>query len=605
MMEHGFNRLDTDNANKIDLKFILNPCPIRLIRVLLFFLIIIALSSSKQKQSPPNVILIMTDDQGWGDLSIHGNPYLETPNIDQLAKESARLNRFYVSPLCAPTRASLLTGRYHLRTGTVAVSKGLEIMDADETTLGELFKANQYQTGIFGKWHNGQHFPNHPNDQGFDTFFGFCGGHWSNYFDTKLERNGKMEQTKGFITDVLTDEALKFMQKNKQKPFFCYLPYNAPHSPHQTPESYFQKYKNKGLNDELASIYGMVENVDDNVGRVITYLKDNNLEENTIVIFMTDNGPNGVRYNGEMRGTKSSVYEGGIRVPFFIKWKNKLEPKTIQTPAQHVDVYQTLQDLCGLKPISTKQQDGVSLAKLLLKNEPIAERTFFTHVNFSTTPVLPTPSSVHFNQYTLVMDKKQVELYDIAKDPSQKENIADKNPQIVQKMKSDFDNWFTSATKNLNYERITILSKKSVELPTYEANLTEGVKYKEGHGWVHDWVAQFENSKDSLYWDIDCQVPAKYSLSIDYILEKPNIDFVLGIQNKSYPFTISKIFTSKQIPSPDRIPRKEVYEMENWGNQKIGVFQLKKGKNRIALKPKSSNFPLDFDIKSLTIQPLK
>jgi arylsulfatase A-like enzyme len=604
-MEHGLNGLDTDNTDYIDFKFILNPCLIRSIRVLIFLLIIICTSSSKQKQSPPNVILIMTDDQGWGDLSFHGNPYLETPNIDQLAKESARFNRFYVSPLCAPTRASLLTGRYHLRTGTVAVSKGLEIMDADEITLGELFKANQYQTGIFGKWHNGQHFPNHPNNQGFDTFFGFCGGHWSNYFDTKLERNGKIEQTKGFITDVLTDEALKFIQKNIQKPFFCYLPYNAPHSPHQTPESYFQKYKKKGLNDELASIYGMVENVDDNIGRVLKYLKDNNLEENTIVIFMTDNGPNGVRYNGEMRGTKSSVYEGGIRVPFFMKWKNKIEARTIQTPAQHVDVYQTIQELCGLKAIKTKQQDGVSLAKLLLKNEPIAERTFFTHVNFSTTPVLPTPSSVHFNQYTLVMDKKQVELYDIEKDPSQKENIADKNPLIVQKMKSDFVNWFTSATKDLNYDRTTILSKKSVELPTYEANLTEGVKYKEGHGWVHDWTTQFSNANDNISWNIDCLENVKCSISIEYLSKTPNTTWVLGIQDKNYPFSISKVSESKQIPSPDRIPRKEVYEMENWGKQQIGIFELKKGKNKVSLKPKDAQFPLDFDIKNIYIKPLE
>jgi arylsulfatase A-like enzyme len=570
--------------------------------ILLLMLVFGLFSLRKMPKTKPNVILIMTDDQGWGDLSIHENPFLETPNIDQLAKESVSFNRFYVSPLCAPTRASLLTGRYHLRTGTVAVSKGLEIMDADETTLGELFQANQYQTGIFGKWHNGQHFPNHPNDQGFDTFFGFCGGHWSNYFDTKLERNGKMEQTKGFITDVLTNEALKFIGKNKQKSFFCYLPYNAPHSPHQTPESYFQKYKKKGLNDELSSIYGMVENVDDNIGRVIKYLKDNNLEENTIVIFMTDNGPNGIRYNGEMRGTKSSVYEGGIRVPFFMKWKNKLEARTVQTPAQHVDVYQTLQELCGLKSIKTKQQDGVSLAKLLLKNEPIAERTFFTHVNFSTTPVQPTPSSVHFNQYTLVMDKKQIELFDIDKDPSQKENIADKNPQVVQKMQSDYDNWFTSATKDLNYERITILSKKSVELPTYEATLTDGVKFKEGHGWVHDWVAQFESSKDSLYWILDCPQNTKCSFSIEYLSKNPNTKWTLGIQNKNYPFIIQKTFESKQIPSPDRIPRKEVYEMENWGSQKIGFFDLKKGENKIVLKPNSSQFPSYFDVKSIHVK---
>ena len=205
-------------------------------------------------QIKPNVVLILTDDQGWGDLSLHGNTILETPQLDKLAKSGKQLTKFYVSPLCAPSRASILTGRYHLNTGVLSVSKGLEVMDSDETTIAELFKANGYNTGIFGKWHNGQHYPNRPNDQGFDEFLGFCAGHWSNYFDTELDHNGKMEKTKGYITDVLTNAALAFMSDNKDKPFLCYIPYNAPHSPHQVPDKYFNKYKAKGLDNELAGI---------------------------------------------------------------------------------------------------------------------------------------------------------------------------------------------------------------------------------------------------------------------------------------------------------------------------------------------------------------
>jgi arylsulfatase A-like enzyme len=563
----------------------------------------IATASLTKRERSPNVILIMTDDQGWGDLGIHGNSTIETPHLDAFAKESARFDRFYVSPLCAPTRASLLTGRYHLRTGTVSVSKGLEIMDAEETTFAELFKSNGYQTGIFGKWHNGQHFPHHPNNQGFDTFFGFCGGHLSNYFDTKLEHNGKMETTKGFITDVLTNAALDFIGKNKDRSFFCYIPYNAPHSPHQTPDIYFKKYKNKGLNDELASIYGMVENVDDNVGKVLNYLKINQLEDNTIVVFLTDNGPNGVRFNGDMKGTKSSVHEGGIRVPFFMRWKNKIiANKIIETPAAHIDIYPTLLELCGLKSITTKPQDGISLAQLILKDKPIAERYLFTHVNFSTTPVLTTPASMRSQQYRLVMEKGQVELYDLAQDPSEKENIAAQNQAVVQKLRAEYDQWFKEATQHLRYERTTILSEKGVELPTYEANMTEGITFKEGHGWVHDWAVHWSSSKDSLYWDIDCKKSGKYAFSIHYLTKQKNTAWQLSINNKKYPFNIEQAFEAAQLPSPDRIPRKEVYEMADWGKHIIGSFKLKKGKNRLVLKAIQLEKPLDFDIKSLVVR---
>ena len=174
-------------------------------------------------------MVILSDDQGYGDLSLHGNKNISTPVLDQFAKESARFDRFYVSPLCAPTRASLLTGRYHLRTGTVSVSQGLEIMQSNEVTLAEVLHDNGYRTGIFGKWHNGEHMPNHPMGQGFDEFFGFCGGHWSNYFDTELEHNGKKMQTKGYITDILTDKAIEFIDVNKDKPFLLLC--SVQHSP--------------------------------------------------------------------------------------------------------------------------------------------------------------------------------------------------------------------------------------------------------------------------------------------------------------------------------------------------------------------------------------
>ena len=278
------------------------------------------LVSCSKTEDPPNIVIILTDDQGWGDIASHGNPDIDTPHLDQLASGGARFDRFFVNPVCAPTRASLLTGRDHLKTGTQWVTYGLENMNAEEVTFGEIFKKAGYQTGLFGKWHNGSHYPMDPKGQGFDTFFGFKMGHLNNYFDTELEYNGTMVKTDGFITDVLTDSALAFIERNQNTPFLAYIPYNAPHSPFQVPDRYFVKYKAQRLDDKNASVYGMVENIDDNIGRVVSKLDELGISDKTIVIFLTDNGPNGGnRFNGNMKGWKAKVDEGGVRVPFFLK----------------------------------------------------------------------------------------------------------------------------------------------------------------------------------------------------------------------------------------------------------------------------------------------
>ncbi|MDH5604185.1 MAG: sulfatase-like hydrolase/transferase, partial [Cyclobacteriaceae bacterium] len=218
---------------------------------LLLFCLLTALFSCRDspvEQPPrPNVIIILTDDQGWGDLSINGNTNIRTPNIDRLAEGGTRMDRFYVAPVCAPTRAGFLTGRYHFRTGVFGVTQGDEYMNTDEVTLADIFKKGGYATGCFGKWHNGSQYPYHPNGRGFDEFYGFTSGHWANYFNTTLDHNGKDEKTEGYINDVLTDKALEFIDDNKEKPFLCYIPYNTPHSPFQVPDQYYDTLKNRGI----------------------------------------------------------------------------------------------------------------------------------------------------------------------------------------------------------------------------------------------------------------------------------------------------------------------------------------------------------------------
>ena len=239
----------------------------------------------------PNILLILTDDMGYGDVGISGNTIIKTPNLDKLGARSVRFRNFYVSPVCAPTRASLLTGRYHQRTGVRSVTNGYETMDPDEITIAEILKEHNYRTGIFGKWHLGEYYPSVPNAQGFDEYLGFRTGHTDFYFDPTLEHNGQPVELSGHITEILSINALEFMTEESQKPFFCYLAYNAPHTPLQVDSSWWDPYASLGIKERNARIYGMVEQLDSSIGGIIDSLNKKGLLDNTIVIFMSDNGP--------------------------------------------------------------------------------------------------------------------------------------------------------------------------------------------------------------------------------------------------------------------------------------------------------------------------
>ena len=287
-------------------------------------------------QSPkPNIVVLLADDAGWGDYSQNGNQMVRTPNIDSIAKTGVTMDRFYVCPVCSPTRGEFLTGRYHPRGGVKGVSTGQERLNLDEKTVADAFKAAGYATGAFGKWHNGSQWPYHPMARGFDEYFGHTAGHWGEYFDAPLEDNGKMVRTKGYIVDVCTDKALDFIERNKAHPFFCYVPFSTPHSPWAAPDKDWQRLKNlaitqtatdtsKEVTDETRCALAMVENQDWNVGRILTKLKEDGLSENTIVLYFSDNGPNSHRWTGGMKGKKGMTDEGGVRSPFFISWPAKL-----------------------------------------------------------------------------------------------------------------------------------------------------------------------------------------------------------------------------------------------------------------------------------------
>jgi arylsulfatase A-like enzyme len=565
----------------------------------------------------PNVLFILTDDQGYGDLSLHGNPHLKTPHLDALGHQGARFNRFFVSPLCAPSRASFLTGRYHLRTGVVSVSNGLEVMNADEVTLAEVLKANGYRTGCFGKWHNGEHLPHHPNGQGFDEFFGFCAGHWTNYFDTDLDHNGRFEQATGYLPDRLTDRAIAFMKarrgdarRGNAQPFFCYVPFNTPHSPHQVPDRYFNSYKAKGLSDELAAIYGMVENIDENVGRLMQTLKDLGIDRETIVIFSTDNGPNGQRFNAGMKGIKGSVDEGGVRVPFFIRWPGTIAPRLVRPIAAHVDLMPTLLELLDIRTPPARPFDGVSLVSQLWGDQPapLPERTLYTHVAQLAWELYAVPAALRTERFRWVKTRQETALYDMTTDSLQKTNVIEKFPEQARAFEAQYARWFGEVSDNVNLaERPLPIGegRQRQILPSHEARFSGKLRYQEGHGWAHDWLTNWQDEQDRIWWTVTNRRPRAFAVAIQYTCSAAAVGTVIHLETDSAQVraAIQHPHDPPLRPSPDRKPRIEAFEKE-WAIQPLGTLRIPAGQHRFQLRASGIRPPAGMEIKGLIITAL-
>jgi arylsulfatase A-like enzyme len=412
----------------------------------------------------PNVVLVMTDDQGYGDLGCHGNDLIVTPNLDKLHAESIRLTDFHVDPTCSPTRSALMTGHYSTRTGVWHTIMGRSLLGNHEKTVADIFSSSGYKTGIFGKWHLGDNYPFRPQDRGFQEVLIHGGGgvgqgpdYWGNdYFDDTYLQNGKPKKFEGYCTDIWFGEAMKFIEANKKRPFFCYIPTNAPHGPYNVADEYSKPYRDKGVNDRQANFYGMITNIDENMGRLMRRLRELDLEDNTILIFMTDNGTSG-SYSGGMRGRKGSEYEGGHRVPFFIRWPaGGLDgPGDVDRLSAHIDVLPTLIELCGLEKPAGLKFDGASLVKLLkdrVSKRP--DRTLMVHSQRIEHPQKWRKSAVMTQRWRLVNGK---ELYDIQADPLQQNDVAGTNPQVVRKLRSFYDKLWADLSEGFDdYCRIII-----------------------------------------------------------------------------------------------------------------------------------------------------
>ncbi len=426
----------------------------------------------------PNILFILTDDQGYGDLSCHGNPVLKTPHLDRLHAEGRRFTDFHVSPTCAPTRSALLTGRHEFKSGVTHTILERERLSLKATTLAQILQSAGYATGIFGKWHLGDEAEYQPQRRGFDEVFihggggigqtypGSCGDAPGNrYFDPAILHNGRFERTTGYCTDVFFEQAMKWIgHQNSRKPFFAFITPNAPHGPLDCPPEYENLYAGR-VPTNVAKFFGMIANIDDNVGRLLAQLKERGIERETLVIFMNDNGTAsgaGV-FNAGMRGQKGTPYLGGTRAASFWRWPGTLSPGDVPALAAHVDVFPTLAEIAGARMPSdvAAKLDGRSLVPLLQNtNSAWPDRFLITHVGRWAAGEVAAGKyrncSVRSPQYHLVSagqgGGKQWQLFDVRHDPGEKRDVAAELPGVVREMEQVFDRWWLEILPCLDNE---------------------------------------------------------------------------------------------------------------------------------------------------------
>ncbi len=444
-------------------------------------IIISGVARAAPVKSRPNVIIVLTDDMGYGELGVHGNRHIKTPNLDAFATQGVQFTRYHTAPMCAPTRASLMTGRYPYRTGVLHTSRGGAKMHGDEVTLAELLRDAGYATGIFGKWHLGDNYPMRPQEQGFSEVLTMRAGGLvqppdlpNSYFDPYLWRNGQRVRMTGYCTDIFFNEAIRFLEAQRDHPFFVYLPTNAVHEPLQVSSTYSDPYKLMGLPDTVAKIYGMVQNIDENFGRLIRRLDDLKLRDKTLVLFLTDDGPSvsDNRYRAGMRGGKGTTYEAGIRVPFFLQYPAGFKGRRKIDPiCADIDILPTVLDICSVRNGAGRQIDGSSLKSRLESSSPnSSDRTLFFQCHRGLSPARYLNCAALTQRFKMVgyssdrsvhnsLEREELklrgepvlELYDLETDPGEHQDLAKTHPEVLARLRAGYDAWFDDMKNARNF----------------------------------------------------------------------------------------------------------------------------------------------------------
>lgn len=545
-----------------------------------------------QAAKKPNIVVFLADDQGWGDLSAHGNKQLSTPHIDSLARDGVTLDRFYVCSVCAPTRAEFFTGRYHPRTGVRGVSIGQERLNLDEKTIADAFKASGYATGAFGKWHNGSQWPYHPNARGFDEYYGFTSGHWGEYFDAPLERNGQPVRGKGFLADDFTTQALAFMEKNREKPFVCYIPFNTPHSPFCVPVEFWAKFKNKPITqrgpdgdketiDVTRAALAMCENIDFNVGRVLAKLNDLKLSDNTIVIYFSDNGPNSFRFNGGMKGRKGSTDEGGVRVPCFIRWPGQFKAGTkINEISGAIDLLPTLTALTGIKHVGDKPLDGRDLSPLLRgQQSDWPPRLIFSAQG----------GRVSVRSQTHRLDDKG-ELFDMVADPGQTKSITKAKPAIAATLAAAVQTWrdevLPKAGKDDRPFPVGFTQFPATNLPARDGAFKGRIR-RSANAPNCSYFVNWTTLDDRIMWDIEVHTAGKYEVTLHYTCVEGDEGSSIEMSHNDAKLTgrIDKPWNPPLITDQDVIKRPAAESiMKEFRPLVLGTITLEKGRGPLTLR---------------------
>lgn len=545
-----------------------------------------------QGKSLPNVVFILADDQGWGDLGVTGNQSVATPRIDALARGGALFDRFFVCPVCSPTRAEFLTGRYHPRGGVFGVSTGGERLNLDEKTVADTFRAAGYATGAFGKWHNGTQYPYHPNARGFQEYYGFCSGHWGTYFDPPLEHNGQPVRGHGYITDDLTDHALRFIEEHKAGPFFCYVPFNVPHTPLQVPDRFYEKFAHLELKQRARNpaqedpaftraVLAMCENIDWNVGRLLDRLDQLKLADNTIVLYASDNGPNSWRFNGGMKGRKGSTDEGGVRSPFMIRWPGHIRGgAVVPNIAGAIDLLPTLADLAGIPLVGSKPLDGRSLKPLLLGTAADwPDRMIFSHWDGRV--------SVRTQRYRLDNEGR---LFDMAADPVQDHDVATQQPDVARRLSQAVADWRKEVLPGIkNLDRPFTVGYPDFPLTNLPAR--DGVP----HGGVRrsspapncSYFTHFTSTADSITWDVEVETPGRYEAVVLYTCPAADVGSTveLSLRGSRVEGTVAPANDPPLMGAEhDRYPRQGESLVKDFHPLRLGELDLTAGRGLLTLK---------------------
>jgi arylsulfatase A-like enzyme len=588
------------------------------LRLLTFILFAAAQSAALAK---PNVVIFLADDAGWGDYSHSGNTQVRTPHIDSIAEGGVSLDRFFVCPVCSPTRAEFLTGRYHPRGGVRGVSTGQERLNLDEKTLADAFKAAGYATGAFGKWHNGSQWPYHPMARGFDEYFGHTSGHWGEYFDAPLEENGRMIRTKGYIVDVCTDRALGFIEKNKDQPFLCYVPFTTPHSPWAAPEQDWQRFKDKPITqtatdpgkedaDETRCALAMLENQDANVGRVLAKLREYKLEENTIVLYFSDNGPNSMRWTGGMKGKKGQTDEGGVRSVCYLRWPARLPAgHTVTQIAGAIDLLPTLTALAGIPRVGDKPLDGRDLTPLLTKQKAEwSERMIFSTWG----PAVSVRTQTHRFDNT-------GRLFDMVADPGQTAPINAAQPELSARLVAAVAAWRQemfgagAGAKPKGKDRGNAVDSRPIPvgyrefpitmLPARDGEPRGGVR-RSSNAPNCSYFVNWTSKDDSMVWLLEVHTAGRYEVTVDYTCPLPDASATIELSfndarlsGKVAPGWDPPLYTNQDtLPRPDGES-----QMKEFRTLKLGEMRLPAGRGPLTLRASDIPGKSVMDVRRVTL----